>query len=161
MLLAALEPGRYTGAGAYEPENAPTSGYPLEWSATLSRGEDRLEFEGIYRHHVGASEHPFRLDLFLPSQILKRGHFDLQSPHLHLVRGVFRVVGGGIVFAGYSDAKAVSVTLNIEVLAPNTLDGKGVLFHPTTPPWFFWFSISQVPTHASKANVVDLHSRRL
>lgn len=159
MLLVALDPGRYTASGAYQPELAPMAGLPLQWTATFSREGVQAVFDGIYRHYMGGADHPFRLDLTLPSELLGRGHFELQCPHFDLT-GVFRVVGSGIVFAGRSEEKGISVTLNLEVLKPGTLDAKGVLFRPKEAPWFFWFSASEVPTQQAKANVVGLHTRQ-
>ena len=159
MLLLALEPGRYIATGAYQPELGPAVGLPLEWSAQFSREADHAVFDGTYRHH-GSAVHPFRLELFLPSQALGRGRLDLQCPEMAPVRGAFRVVGSGIVFAGRTDDGSVSVTFNLEVLKPGTLDGKGVLFHPKEPPWFYWFSATEMPTQVAKANVVGLHTRR-
>ena len=129
MLLLALEPGRYIATGAYQPELGPGVGFPLEWSALFSREADHAVLDGTYRRY-GSTEHPFRLDLFIPSQALGRGRLELQCPDLDPIRGAFRVVGSGIVFAGRADDGSAFFTLNLEVLKPGTLDGKGVLFRP-------------------------------
>jgi len=160
VILQALEPGRYRASGAYQPESGPASGLPLEWTARLSHSDGHAVFDGIYRHHVGSPEHPFRLDLHVPTQVLNRGRFELHCPHLVFVEGVFRAVGGGLVFAGVSEKRNTRVSLNIEVCTPGTLDAQGVLFYPENVVSFYWFGVSRVPTEISRANVVGLHTRR-
>jgi len=132
----------------------------LEWTATFSHADGHAVFDGAYRHHVGSPEHPFRLDLYVPTRVLNRGRFELHCPHFVFVEGIFRAVGGGLVFAGVSEKKNTRVSLNIEVLTPGILDAKGVLFHPENVATFFWFGVSSVPTQVSSANVVGLHTRR-
>ena len=132
----------------------------MEWSADLRREITKDIYQGTYRHHIGAPAHPFTLEIRFPGETFGRGEFDLSCPHLSIVRGALRVVGGGVVFAGQSDDTGTSITMNVEVFKSATLDCKGVLFRKGQSPWFFWFSAQEMPTQVAKASVVGLHTRR-
>lgn len=156
MLLETLEPGRYCATGAYHPESSPKTGFPVEWDGTLSRESYRASIEGKYRHHAGATEHPFSLVLTFPSGVLERGSFDLRSTHLGRVTGAFRALGGGVVFGGRVEKSGAALSLNIEVLRPGVLDGKGTLVFGDGAIWLYQFEVLSPETRLAKADVVSI-----
>ena len=160
VLLEALEPGRYHATGAYHSATAPITGLPVEWDGTLSHQTDQIILEGKYRHHVGTAEHPFRLVLNLPSGLLQQGSFELHSPHLGPAAGTFRALGGGVVFGGRVDQSRATMSLNVEVLQPGVLDGKGTVVFPNGIVWLYHFEVRPTESRLAKADVVGIHQRR-
>lgn len=160
MLLDALELGRYHATGAYHPVGGPNTGLPLEWDGTLAREGRHLILRGEYRHHVGAPGHPFALSIELPPGILERSTFELQCPHLSNASGAVRALGGGIVFGGRDAQSGASISLNVEVLKPGVLDGKGTVVFSDGSVWLYHFEMLPADSRLSKAEVVGIHARQ-
>lgn len=161
-ILEEMPEGPYVAAGAYVRNVPPHRSLPAECfldvvhaSAWVTRAA------GSYRHHVGATSHPIRIDLAFDQHSLGLGTFTLSSAHTKELAGTVLWIGGAYCLLGQSTTETMSARLQLS-------EGRGLLVEGMIRfvdgrVHAFALELRREPNRGSLGNIVPMpmqHHRR-